>query len=192
MLRPILFTIVIGACCVTGLAPAPRSVFAQDSAAKRLSDWAKAAPKRLAFTQERHLSVLSHPIVSLGVISRRNDRTIEWHQTDPIDTTVVIGPNGIKSGPDEVSDALQGAVSSIAGAVLDVFYGRYDHLASLFEIHEMAGHVVLLPLDPTLSKVIQGIQLDGAEQLNKITLIEKSGDSTVIKLMPKATRGHSK
>ena len=173
--------------CLTfaGLAIDPAQ--AQSSAAEMLSQWANAAPKAYAFVQERHLSILSHPIVAHGVVTRNGDKTIQWHQTDPIDTTVVIGPNGIESGADQAGAALQGAVASISGAVLDIFYGRYDNLKTLFDVSESDGKVILNPRDELLSKVMERIELAGRDQLSQITLVEHNGDSTVIRLMPEGT-----
>ena len=71
--------------------------------------------------------------------------------------------------------------------MLDIFYGRYEHLATLFDVSESGGMVVLKPQDELLSKVMERIELTGGEQLSQITLIEHTGDSTTIRLTPKGT-----
>jgi hypothetical protein len=140
------------------------------------------APAAFEFVQERHLSILSHPIVSHGVVTRRADRTILWHQTDPIDKAIVIGPEGIQSGADEADAMPQALVASIAGAVVDILFGRTDRLTTLFDVTESDGQVVLVPKDKPFSEFMARIELDGASRLSKITLIEKSGDFTTITL----------
>lgn len=177
----------VGACWLAGMMALSQPAFAQQGAAALLSRWVEAAPAAFDFVQEKHLGVLSHPIVSHGVVTRRPDQTILWRQTDPFDSAVLIGALGIESGDDRADAAMQGAVASIAGAVVDIFFGRLDHLAALFDVTALDGHVVLVPKDDLLSGVIDRIELDGSSWLSEITLVDKSGDYTTISLTPADT-----
>lgn len=182
--RRLRLAVLVGVCLAVTAVALPRPVEAQHEAAALLARWVEAAPTSFDFVQEKHLSVLSRPIVSHGVITRRADQTLLWHQTDPIDATIVIGPAGIESGAGNADTTLQGAIASIAGAVVDIFFGRVDHLATLFDATVSDSRLVLTPKDDLLSRVMARIELDGASGLSKITLIEKSGDFTTIGLAP--------
>jgi hypothetical protein len=158
--------------------------FAQSDAAALLSRWVAAAPTAFRFVQERHLAILSHPIVSHGVVTRRADETILWHQTDPIEASLVIGADGIEGGEGPADEAVRGAVASIAGAVVDIFFGRAGHLAEVFDVTASDGRIVLVPKADALAVAVARIELEGSAELSEITLVEKSGDFTSIRLTP--------
>jgi hypothetical protein len=157
---------------------------AQSDAAALLSRWVAAAPSAFLFVQERHLAILSRPIVSHGVVTRRANETIVWHQTDPIEASLVIGADGIEGDGGPVDAAVRGAVASIAGAVVDIFFGRAGHLAEMFDVTASDGRIVLVPKSDALAVAVARIELQGAAQLSEITLVEKSGDFTSIRLTP--------
>jgi hypothetical protein len=185
---------------VLGLLPSPIVLADQDVAA----DWFRDLAKRLviedaAFTQTRHMSILSNPLQSSGIAYRNDDGELIWHQTMPYDVVLRITP-------DFVEETVSGLPSRIVAGEDDLFMGtmalsfsglfsgRPDLLLSMFDVREEvlpnraegAWKAILVPKSQLLAKAIDRFEAEGTVRIERVRIYEVSGDFTEISLVPRA------
>lgn len=168
-----------GAAVETPTSFSPSEFFAQINAKDNISG---------RFTQERHISVLSLPLVSSGMFSYQQNDGLLWQTETPIKSTIKINQRqGVLTGAD--LDSLKVVPSSqiLAEIFLGVFSGNEEHLSKIFTISPADKEnyqVKLTPDDSSLEKYVSVIYLGftDKQQLQSIRLQEANGDRSDIRL----------
>ena len=176
MLRPLL-TLVVSFLFII-----PSHAWEEDAKAQ-LEQWARSAPAgTIPFTQERHLSILPHPILSSGEILLEGNDVLLWRQISPIEVELRLTPKGIEGIGQNYGSDINATVAPLAQAITDVFSGKFERIGGLFDIRNDADMIVLIPHDGVLKRVMKHIELRGDQTLQSIRLVEHNDDATLITL----------
>lgn len=163
----------------------------QDDSAQVIAQVAEKSYVRGEFRQERHIAVLSLPLISSGVFTYRRNEGVIWETQTPVASRVEIRPaEGVLAGNDEHSLEAVAASDILAEIFLGIFSGNLDRLERLFDITETDAssvdndhwRLLLAPAVPALARHIEQISLEGKEYVETIALREAGGDSTRIDL----------
>jgi outer membrane lipoprotein-sorting protein len=156
----------------------------------------------VAFEETKHVAALTAPIVRRGTLRYVRPDRLEMHVVSPYFERMDIVGNVLtietKRGVRQVDLAAEpGAAAWVAG-IRATLAGDRSALARYFTL-QLSGQAAcwtlrLLPLDPALASVIQGITVDGAQaQLTRIEVDERMGDRTVLVVQPSlSNQGGSK
>lgn len=136
---------------------------------------------RVDFSQQKQLQGLTFPVRSSGYLQLDND-TLLWHTQTPVDQQVLISGAG-------VSQLQQGEMQLIAGTeiigqlMLAVLQQNQSFLQEYFSFTPPADACQLLtPVKAPVDQFFSQIELCGGTQLQRITLLEKTGNNTIIAL----------
>ena len=139
-----------------------------------------------AFTQEKSISGVDHPLRSTGRLEAESDKIV-WHMLTPFDVKTTITPDGITQsfdgGPaNEVATGSNEISSMIARTMASMMRGDWESLKSIFAISmpATAGEgdwaVVLNPLDDRLGKLLGQITVRGCEEVSTVDIARPDGD----------------
>lgn len=140
------------------------------------------------FEQIKHLSILPMPILSSGNFKFDQETGLNWIVLKPIYSQMVLDDSGIRQIQDGKVvwslDASQPAASHISTIIASVLAADWEKLSDHFILssEEQGSNWIinLLPKSQVLLTAISRIQMTGSAQLQKMTLFEANGDSTVI------------
>lgn len=160
------------------------------SAAPWYQDWAgirKAAATvktiETHFVQTKTLKILSKPLVSRGVMAYRRPNDLRWEYQSPLQTLLVVRRGNaqrlLKHGSDWVSDssAKLEAMKIVLGEIGLWLDGNFA-ASKTFKPElrpAQAGqpaYVELVPIDPSLAKIISGIAIRFAERPGTVSAID--------------------
>jgi hypothetical protein len=143
-----------------------------------------------AFSQERFLNGVDHPLKSSGRLQLAKDR-ISWHMTAPFDVETIITPQGITQSVDGGTAQPAGDVAGLGPQIADLFagllQGRWTQLQSLFKVVETPGaadkpwSVSLETIDPALKKAVERIDVQGCTEVTAIEIRHPNGDHESIR-----------
>ena len=144
------------------------------------------------FSQQRHIRVLSLPLISTGSFNYKRGQGLIWETLTPIQNRVEISPGqGIVMTNNH--EAVQTIASSqfLAEIFLAVFSGDMRQIETLFTIENQSKEqqpsdnhwtLRLTPNDKRIASHISSIHLKGSQRIEAISLREANGDSTEISL----------
>jgi outer membrane lipoprotein-sorting protein len=159
-------------------------------AAPWFSDWegirkAAATVKTIdtTFVQTKTLKILKKPLVSRGVMAYRRPSDLRWEYQSPLQTLLLVhGGNVrrlIKHGDTWVTDssAKLEAMKIVLGEINLWLDGNFTSSKTFKpELRAsqpgQAGEVVLVPLDPSLAKIISRITITFAERPGTVSAID--------------------
>lgn len=132
------------------------------------------------FRQTKHLTGLPMPLVATGKYHYNISDGLRWETLTPIASQVKLTQQGI-----EGLDQGEGG-QLVADIFLAVVRGNLLQLKQYFTIHS-AGDVEhwqlrLQPSLPALASYIKYIDVSGSEITEQLTIVENSGDNTLIEL----------
>jgi len=174
--------VAIGCVLAAGVAQAAPTVWYQDWDGIRK---AAATVKTLetSFVQTRKLKILTKPLVSRGVMAYRRPNDLRWEYQSPLATLLLVhGGNVqrlIKHGNTWVPDSsakLQ-AMKIVLGEINLWLDGNFSASRTFRPELRPAGkglpaHVELLPLDPSLGKIISRIAIIFGERPGTVSAID--------------------
>ena len=171
---------------VAGLLLSARPV----AAATWYQDWAsirKAAASiksiETSFVQTRTLKILTRPLVSRGIMAFRRPNDLRWEYQSPLETLLVAKSGNvhrlIKHGATWLTDAsgrLE-AMKIVLGEVNLWLDGNFSSSRTFRpELRQaradQAAHVELIPLDPSLAKIISRITISFGERPGSVNAID--------------------
>ncbi len=148
------------------------------------------------FEQQKTLVGLKNPVRSTGRFCAVTDKGVLWNTLTPFASTLRLSRQEIvQSQGDRVTSRLSSREEPTVGVISDLLFsvlaGDFARLKSGFKIDATAQaaswNAKLVPKESGLRRVISAIELGGAEYVQKITMIEASGDRTVITFANMAT-----
>jgi hypothetical protein len=138
-----------------------------------------------AFSQERTLNGVDHPLKSSGRLKVTKDQ-IDWHMTEPFEVDTAITPQGITQSVDGGAPQPAGDVAGlgpqIAKLLAGLMQGRWTELESLFQVEKKPGEagkpwaVSLDTIDPMLKKAVSRIDVQGCTDVTAIDIQHPNGD----------------
>ena len=172
--------------CVAGMLLSARPV----AAATWYDDWAsirKAAASiksiETSFVQTRTLKILTKPLVSRGIMAFRRPYDLRWEYQSPLETLLVAKGGNIhrliKHGTTWVADVSgrMEAMKIVLGEINLWLDGDFSSSKTFRpELHParagQAAHVALIPLDPSLGKIIARITIGFGERPGTVSAID--------------------
>jgi len=146
----------------------------------------KSTVLRSQFRQTRYLKILSSPIISEGKLNYFSGKGIIWEINKPIESKIIISQNKITeidSNHKISSRPNPGVIYTLLDAL---FNGNSDVLRQNFNInhHVSTDHwrLELTPKSAPLNKIFKTIEINGQQQIKKITLNDVNSDFTIITL----------
>ena len=150
---------------------------------------AEPAVLRGTFHQERHMEVLSRPLNSSGsfILSSQG---LYWHQEQPLASIMIANEDRlVQRIGDEAADVFDAdshpMILPFSRIFLSIFRGCEDELREHFELHfEWQEDNWLIELTPTsypLVEAIGSIRLFGNQHIEKLTIVDRKSDATVIR-----------
>jgi outer membrane lipoprotein-sorting protein len=148
------------------------------------------------FTQEKHMRILSHPLVSKGVFYYQTPESLRWEYQSPV-RSIVLMHNGNtrryiqqKEGLIEDSGADLQSLQIVLQEIVQWLGGRFDENSSFAAVFEQQGQkIVLTPRQKSISMLIHRIELVPSAQaglMESVTIYE-SKDSFTRLTFQKAT-----
>lgn len=144
------------------------------------------------FKKERKLKILSRPFVTHGYMLFKPGKGLIWKTTSPIDDTILIRGNEIRSLNENAQGAAISQSSPIMISASEMFLAIMsrdkNRILAIFEYEKMPAQdgnarYRLTPRDEKLANIISVITLSGRDRVEDIDIQEKSGDSTTIHLL---------
>ena len=178
MKRLILFTVY----CLLFTVLAAQSLSEQEMIQKMASAAEAIHTVRCDFTQTRHTKLLKKEQVSQGRMSCQMPDKLCWEYTSPRASTIVLGEGGQSRQNKFASEMAYMMMKLVAGQSLT------DRQTFQVTAKEMPAEYVatLLPLKKNMKQMWNRIVLHfdiKQETVTQVELHEKSGDSTIIKLL---------
>jgi len=120
---------------------------------------------RAEFVQEKHLKILSKPLLSKGVLYYQAPKSLRWEYLSPVRNVLIMRDNSVRryivrdNKIIEDSSANLQAMQIVFGEIVSWIQGRFfDHPHFITEIKE-GGKIVLIPKSASFSKMIHKIEL---------------------------------
>lgn len=133
------------------------------------------------FTQEKHLKILSHPILSTGTFTYQRPQSLRWEYLSPIRSILLMHGGKVKKfveldGRLVEDKGLQlGSMQVVLAEISNWLDGRFTE-NKLFQVARPSAKTILLtPRNQQLAGVISSIELALADQqgnLDGITIFE--------------------
>ncbi len=140
------------------------------------------------FHEEKHLAVLSEPLVAKGVLTYKAPDYLKKEVTAPsAQTFTITGDEFIRDGRRSLSLSDHPQALAIVEAFRATLHGDVDtlkqHYAIEFEARELEWLMILVPKDGRVLATLKHIVIEGRdEHVNSVTTLESDGDSTVMTL----------
>jgi outer membrane lipoprotein-sorting protein len=134
------------------------------------------------FQQAKHLTFMSAPLISRGVFTATLKSGLRWRVSEPVKSIMVVNNRGVTLNGEQVRDT--GVGRTMATIVSGFMNGNLQALNDEFDLEaEFTAtdwQLVMRPSRLMLSQVLERIDVTGADSLSSATVIEKSGNYTVI------------
>ncbi len=140
------------------------------------------------FVQEKHLPILSKPLISKGVFYYQAPRSLRWEYQSPVRSILTVHDGHVRrfvsigeAGFHEESGAGLEAMQVVVEEITQWLAGHFDD-NPMFQSHlEPGKRIILVPKDCAFQKVIQRIVLElGSESgvMRSVTIYERENAFT--------------
>ena len=135
---------------------------------------------RADFSQEKHLKILSRPLVSTGVLYYRRPLSLRWEYREPVKSVLLLHAGRVRrfvwdrDAFRETSGSGVDAVRFVAEEIPRWLQGRFDANPD-FSVALQDTTIVLKPKSAALAGVIERIELHLAQQpgvIDSVTVFE--------------------
>ena len=147
-----------------------------------------------AFVQEKTSTLVTEKAVAKGILLYQSPTMLRWEYTEPRPSTLILnGNNAVLLNQDGQKIGNEKMLKQLGGIIISMINGNgiaqnKQFSSELYEINHSQMLVVLTPVQKRLKDFYNKIELriDPKTMLaDSITLDEKTGDNTVIKLINK-------
>ncbi|MFC1814826.1 outer membrane lipoprotein carrier protein LolA [Thermodesulfobacteriota bacterium] len=125
---------------------------------------------RAEFTQEKHMEILSRPLVSGGVFFFQAPNSLRWEYRHPV-RSILLLHNGktkrfVQKDRGLVEDAAAGlqSMQMVVQEITQWLNGRFDENPAFTATLETGRKIVLTPKEKSLAKLIQRIEINLSER----------------------------
>lgn len=140
---------------------------------------------RAAFTQEKHLPILSKPLVSEGLFYYQAPKSLRWEYLRPLQSILLMHEGSIKryvknaSGFEAENSAGLDAMQVVLDEITQWLKGRFNE-STMFDAQlDGAGRIILTPKEQAFKAIIQKIEINLSQQAGVIkdVVIFESADA---------------
>ena len=141
------------------------------------------------FKQIKIIKLLSQPLVSTGHFSLSKQYGLQWLQTTPFKSRLMVTQNKIvqqleNNPPTVLTQKQQPIIFSFSNIFLNVFNGNISQIRQYFDV-DFSGNLqhwqlTLKPKDSPLNKAIKQIQLSGDQYIRLIRIEDTQNNQTQI------------
>lgn len=144
-----------------------------------------------SFRQERHIANLSRPLMSRGSVYMDGEGTLFWKQEHPFPVLIKMMPEAIEesvadSPPQRITREQNPYLVAFSRAFVSLFTGETQQLSTLFNLEpvqtDSGWHIRLTPKDENVKKVINTINILGAQRVEQFQFIGPGINRTTIYL----------
>lgn len=144
-----------------------------------------------SFRQERHIANLSRPLMSRGSVYMDEEGTLFWKQEHPFPVLIKMMPEAIEesvpdSPPQRITREQNPYLVTFSRAFVSLFAGETQQLSTLFKLEpvqtDSGWHIQLTPKDENVKKVINTINILGAQRVEEFQFMESGTNRTTIYL----------
>ncbi|MFQ5935233.1 MAG: LolA-related protein [Acidiferrobacterales bacterium] len=149
---------------------------------------------RARFTEERHSSMLKAPLILSGTLRYDAPSRVEKHTQSPFEERYVVDEDTLlierhKKRPRRVSLRNHPALWAFVESFRATLSGDVETLQRFYDARLQGNRthwrLVLVPLHEEMSKIVESIQIDGAQtQITHIEIREVGGDSSRMSIHP--------
>jgi outer membrane lipoprotein-sorting protein len=117
------------------------------------------------FTQEKHMRILSHPLVSKGVLSYQAPGSLRWEYCSPIRSILLMHEGRTrrylqgKDGLTEDTGANLQSLQFVLPQMTAWLAGRFDEKGSFSAVFEGERRLVLTPTQESIARMISRIEI---------------------------------
>ena len=139
------------------------------------------------FTQEKHMRILAHPLVSKGVLYYQTPKSLRWEYESPV-RSILLMHNGKtrryiqgKEGLIEDTGANFQFLQIVLQEMTQWLGGRFDENSTFTALFEQGRKIVLTPREKSVSILIRRIELalsDRAGVMESVTIYESQDSFT--------------
>jgi outer membrane lipoprotein-sorting protein len=139
------------------------------------------------FSQEKHMKILSRPLVSTGKFYYQSPGSLRWEYQSPIRSILLVHNGEAKryiqkeGGMTEDTGPQLQTMGMVLQEISRYLNGRFDDNPSFSARMEPGRRVVLTPKEASLSQLIAHIDLDLSDQvglINAVTIYESQDSFT--------------
>jgi outer membrane lipoprotein-sorting protein len=123
------------------------------------------------FIQEKHLPILTKPLVSEGAFYYQSPRSLRWEYRRPVKSIMTVHDGRVRrfvsTGSDGFHEETGGGIEAMQVVVEEITHwlaGRFDDNPMFESQLEPGKRIVLIPKNDAFQKVIQRIVLNLGEQ----------------------------
>jgi outer membrane lipoprotein-sorting protein len=120
---------------------------------------------RAAFTQEKHMKILAHPLVSEGVLLFQAPDSLRWEYTHPVPSILLLHKGKtrrfVRQNGRLVEDA-SASLQSMQVVVQEItswLNGRFDDNPTFASRLEPGRRIVMVPRDKSFARLIRRIEI---------------------------------
>jgi len=143
-------------------------------------------PKQCRFQQTKHLSSLSFPLITDGVVQRQDDSSIVWHTQFPIEEKLKLDQNAVfmdvdgewqkQNTPASVATLLSALLANSA----ELYQAQFNLLSSSVDEASASYSMSLQAKQAPLSEALSSVSVSFSQQLDEIVIEDSLGDTTAI------------
>ena len=143
------------------------------------------------FEQTRTLTLLTKPLVSTGHFSLSKKDGLRWEQLAPFTSKLLLTKTSLQQQigdqpANTITQQQQPILFTFSNIFLSVFNGDITSVQQYFHVYFsgniMHWQLVLKPYTSPLDKAIKSIQLQGANTIKSITIVDAQANTMHIKL----------
>ncbi len=133
------------------------------------------------FIQEKHLKILTHPIISIGSFTFQRPQSLRWEYVSPIRSILLMHGGKIRKFVEQDGRLVEdkgmplGSMQVVLSEISNWLDGRFTENKMFRVAHSSEQTILLTPKNKDLAGVISSIELSLADQqgnLDGITIFE--------------------
>jgi len=137
------------------------------------------------FVQEKHMKILSRPLVSTGVLYFRAPDSLRWEYRQPVRSILLLHDGKTRRYVEKDGKLVEDATASLQSMQMVVqeitawMSGRFDENPAFITTLAAGRRIILVPRDKSFAKLIQRIEISLSDRpgVIKSVMIYESQDS---------------
>lgn len=173
--------------CVIGIITALMCLGWADSWQGLRETAANVATVKAEFIQEKHMTILTRPLISHGTFLFQAPDSLKWEYTQPVKSVLVLHKGQTRRYVDKegvlVEDAAAGlqSMQMVVQQITQWLNGRFDENPAFSAVLEPGPKIVMTPQEKALNRLIQRIEIELSHRpavIESVTIYESEDSYT--------------
>lgn len=173
--------------CVIGIITALMCLGWADSWQGLRETAANVATVKAEFIQEKHMTILTRPLISRGTFLFQAPDSLKWEYTQPFKSVLVLHKGQTRRYVDKegvlVEDATAGlqSMQMVVQQITQWLNGRFDDNPAFSAVLEPGPKIVMTPQEKALARLIQRIEIELSHRpavIESVTIYESEDSYT--------------